>query len=777
MTDSPRENPFPPQAVTTYGVRPKAVAELKYMREVQNVLDDYLLNFPGPGVALALSGEHGSGKTFLLHWLALAAPRLKRAPARAIYAKTDDTRLPDVYGQLMRNFTRTSLAEVAQSALVEQGAELTAGSLATQTDSATIRERRTIDVAIADQIVTVGGLQLRLRKALEKGGVASDVSRKVAAAIGLLDDPDYGEGAFDWLCGKSAALPNEALAAPLFDNNDSGAAAVIVDALETIAALFRLAGIRLVVLLDQLENFLSSSGPDASNSILKKLIEALRNQSAMIIMTGTPAGWSRLPRDVGPRLYNRVPMPVGNLQIKETEALLNAYLDGKNAFPSSAITMIQDLCGGNSREALQIAYYAFKDVDGRLDSLTLDTLTKAAQDSGTLADRSRLALQILDDIASQMQLTCRPVGDKGRLLKSPAGAQMQVVLAVATSAKAEVEQALGLTALRRTLSEQPGSVEMLVLAIGYSSQRVQTLIQAISSLIVVQESDLKDELRTQLQKFAAIPAVAIAGSEAPSPELLKQLGRIAERLAKIEQSRDADDKRIAERLVAGTEALAMVDRHATELRTRHQLRIGLDNLSDALNQGHIGDERECIQGLLIANEANVKDVDFDYLGGIYLDALDARQISARIDDMGQASSSAGQSRPKFGALEALQADLIVEMRRVLTSKRFVHSRYATAGLTLLAAFAAIGSYYLFYYATVYLPRSSSGFAPVSFGMYLSYSAITAIIFVGAVATATFFGIEFMKRPEFQFRTSRLRLKSLRAEMVNERVASPKGMPS
>ena len=76
----PRDNPFPAGGAATFGAAIHAGADFEYMRTARDYLYRYLADYPlrlsdgpvvdpAPGGALALSGGHGSGKTFLLNWL------------------------------------------------------------------------------------------------------------------------------------------------------------------------------------------------------------------------------------------------------------------------------------------------------------------------------------------------------------------------------------------------------------------------------------------------------------------------------------------------------------------------------------------------------------------------------------------------------------------------------------------------------------------------------------------------------------------------------------
>jgi hypothetical protein len=67
-------NPFSPEAVATYGQAIRTCEDLEYIRRAREELNAYLTSYPiSPqryGAAIGLRGEHGSGKTHLLTYLA-----------------------------------------------------------------------------------------------------------------------------------------------------------------------------------------------------------------------------------------------------------------------------------------------------------------------------------------------------------------------------------------------------------------------------------------------------------------------------------------------------------------------------------------------------------------------------------------------------------------------------------------------------------------------------------------------------------------------------------
>src|SRR5262245_16896816 len=105
------DNPFPPQAVATFGQEIPITASLAYMRPAEEELRSYLRDFPRAdrrwGGAIGLRGGHGSGKTHLLARLANITRGLKSAAAAVLYAKVDSPIFFNLYIQLFTQIERT----------------------------------------------------------------------------------------------------------------------------------------------------------------------------------------------------------------------------------------------------------------------------------------------------------------------------------------------------------------------------------------------------------------------------------------------------------------------------------------------------------------------------------------------------------------------------------------------------------------------------------------------------------------------------------------------
>ena len=755
------ENPFPAKAVTTFGGQTSAVAELSFMRNAHRILVDYLKSYPAGAPTLALSGGHGTGKTYLLTWLASNATDLQRAEARVIYAKTDSPNLVDAYRELIRNLTKRRLLEVVNIALLRQGRSRAGAAIATQSESEEIDRTGSMETAFAEKILDLNELHLELRKALESRSVSSAVSQKVAFAIGLLQDAEFGEAAFEWIAGKPADLPDESLRMPLFGEQESDGGQVAIDALETIAALFKSAELPLIILLDQVENFIPAESVASASSIIKKLGEQMNLQSAMVVMAGTPAAWDHLPRDLWPRFHGRKPLLVGNLSVEETAALLDAYLPPSKRLSSDLIQHINDLSGGNSREILQIAHRAWESTGTDFQALTPEDVTAAARDSGSLDDRAELARQMLRETLAAGKLEMWPTSVSTEaipswIVEASSGAQISVAFVIATDARAEAQVAHLIADTRRQLESLGEAGDLLVVTVGYSSERVQSLLQGIARTVVFRETSFKEALTREIDSMFA----GGASSKAPPvAHLEEQLSRLEKALADVAVTRESAERERAELLSKYTETLAEPDRQESEARTRIQLRDGLDALSEALAIQDLKAERMILRRLLIDNESYIKNGDFEFLGDIYFEIINLVGIELNQMDQDEISSmQADCRRIRVELISAMRISLSSTKEHIFLSQSFRTLFTVSFGIFIAAAVFLLFREYSDYNDQYMRPR---GFETKS--TLLEDSIISA--FMGLVSGAfIWFLTSAISRPGFRFRRFKVFLRQIRRRL-------------
>ena len=118
------ENPFPLEAVATYGAALRTCEDLAYMQTCRDQLNEHLIKYEKSesryGCTIGLQGGHGSGKTHLLTWLGQQAAALTSSnPFLVLYAKADRASFFDLYSQILAQLKRADL-QLAIAGAVKQ---------------------------------------------------------------------------------------------------------------------------------------------------------------------------------------------------------------------------------------------------------------------------------------------------------------------------------------------------------------------------------------------------------------------------------------------------------------------------------------------------------------------------------------------------------------------------------------------------------------------------------------------------------------------------------
>jgi hypothetical protein len=705
------DNPYPAAAVETFGTPITASTDFKFMSDALELLSNYLKLYPldakdrptgatAVGGAITVTGGNGSGKTFLLKWLRARADSLASLKCRFLYAKADDENVVNVYGQFMRNLAHEDFKQIVDTALQRIGEKIVGAARATK-DTAPRVQSGALTAGV--DTLDLNELYLKLRQQLSEVGDATAVSTKFAIAIGLINEPSYGAAAFELLSGGAPAQHGAPLPAALWTESFSPAvtADIAVNALECLAALFRIAGTPLVLLLDQLENFVPADPTRAATaaSIVKKMVEQVGRQDGVIVLTGTEPVFERFPRDVGPRFYQREPLVAGHLSRDETRSLLSAHAGNREKFIEKAIGTIRDLSGGNPREILRIAHESWKLSAGRPASVTNDILIAAAGKTGSLADRAKVARQMIDNVVARANLSARTDivlaggGKIDRLIgPGPDLDEPSLAIVIATAADATQEAAAGrsLATTRRDLAKLPSPPAMLVVAVGYASDRVQALLRDVSSVITFEEATFSQDIEREISQLVLAPrsnpAVAreSSGGLAMPPLLTETLEKLDQRLALIEADRQVRARESAEDLAEQLGELSEQRQQESKGNVRWELLDQVDRLRLALQEHQFARERSIVRSMLVANELQFKSAALEYLCGAYLDSLDWPEATRGGDDRDRSSVVR-----KF---EQLRLDIIRSMRgellRGAPGPWSIRRPQAAAAISILVAFVA-----------------------------------------------------------------------------------------
>ncbi len=451
-------NPFHPQAVVTYGSPIVTYENLLYMDTVLNEMNNYLINYASKdsGKAVGIKGAHGSGKTHILSWLAQKAASLETSDPTILYAKADSTKFFALYKQYTsnENLRRESLEDLIWISLRKRAKNHLERAKVTEELSDEIDSEENYQKLIKEGEIDPEELMGSLQKLL----VDSKVPDEIISVLLQLINPELGSIVFNWISGRD--LDKESLSdlgveynlREISTNNETETETdyIAINALETLAALHQVAEKPLIIFLDQFEVLMNSQGNpsrlESLNSLIKKFIENLSRQKTLLIIAGNHLSWDNLRRDVTPRLHNREPILVGNLDSKETKALINSYTKNTDRFSKESIKDIHRLSGGIPREVIRICYYAYEQVKGILKNTDQDILIESSKKSGPIDDQLNLLLNQADAVLKKYGQVINEVsaGDNStidRVVNINGKNQLALVVLKATDKISEVDSA------------------------------------------------------------------------------------------------------------------------------------------------------------------------------------------------------------------------------------------------------------------------------------------------------------------------------------------------
>jgi len=660
-------NPFPANPVATYGVPiVKTCDKLKTVSRAKKELIDYLSAYAKEetryGGVVALAGAHGSGKTHLLMLLAETVRNFTTFEVGCLYVKPDDTSLFNVYRKAVDGIGRIGLIhrlDGARRALAKHEVEQTR---ITESISTRIDESIDLNALIEEGTIDTDALENALEEALHATGVPSDFIQALK-----LCETSSGDKAFQWLLGNDASdLEVLGLSRPLRQmetSSSSGISAeesVAIDGLSLLALLHRVAGSPFVVLIDQFDVLIPREVDGKVRfPALTTLMEAFKEQHALVFLAGSEAAWRRLPPDVPPRLRFRTPFAVGALERGEIAMLVDALMDKRGQLSKETLAALDELTGGNPREVLAICYQLFETLGGRLSRATKEDVAASGRRSGTVDGRAQLALAMTDEVITDYGRISRDVALPDGRVVDRLLRQRDRVVAVFLVVKAsdnldETVQARNLGDAIQTVRETMAGAPVVAVTVGYTSAEVRELFTSSATVIPFDDRKYKAQLEAEMVR---IDSTAEPKKERGS-EATETLERIADRLDALEGQRREEAGKAQERFAKAAEKAMQPETKERELKTRWQLLSELDVVvsESALNNGE--SERESIRSILINNEAYRNDRLLDELGGLYLDVLNI------------ATSALDTSVSMGDYIRATKAGILADMRARLRRHTF-----------------------------------------------------------------------------------------------------------
>jgi hypothetical protein len=694
-------NPFPLEAVAQYGPVAITCTGLEYFDRALSELNNYLAKYPDRatryGGAIPLRGAHGSGKTHLLSWLAERARMFTSIRATTVYAKADAPSFANLYAQFMAQLESTQLVKIIEQALVVLAQEIAGRTKVTEGLVPRLKSAEDIQRLAAERNVDREQLLVELRGRL----LVKDIPDQIPQTLLRLLDAVVADDAYRWLTGaeipgaKSVGLSPSLGSATDGTRMQSDRELACIQALQIIARLHRVADVPFVLCVDQLEGMIPVD--DASTrqtvfSLLKKFVEQIGSEDALIFVAGSDDVWPMLSRDIAPRFRRREPIIVGNLSTPEVGALLVAYSGptGSAEFAPEAFEPIRELSGGNPREVLRIAHAAWHMSDGTPRSVSKEMLVASAHESGTVADRARVALAIVDRIFNEVGKSSPEVAADAdsridRLLLKDDTVRAALILVSATDKLAEISSARHAAAARQYCELTWPSAALITVAIGYSSAQVADILGTTTRVVVFNETNFAGELRAIVHGLPASADQGLEAAHARNAALTLQLREMSERLAALESQRQAEHALVDATLVERVDSLSKPRRDAQVLQSRWQMLQALDDLTEACARNRTGRERALVHSLLVSNETYLKAPRVERIGAIYLDALRLGRVSDE------------QSTQKA------RRQLIEEFRRALRPRSWVERTVRDRRVMAVLAATAFGSWALVTFGREYLP--------------------------------------------------------------------------
>ena len=340
-TQTRRPNPFPVFAVCRYSEDGIPTAMTASFARAQDFLRSYLQAIEQgdhlPHSPLSIRGGHGAGKTHLLAHLGFQM-REARADSTRLYALAESSTL-ELYKQLVRQISLTHLLELVERASRNSAVVAADGAPPSHAFVTLLPDR--VDYAVRE-------------------------------SLNSLLDPAKAEEAYRWFTGEIVPGSVE------LDSRRQS------DILQALAALHRLAGVPLLVLIDQLEGFTRVEPDERFRSIgfVKRLIEHLTSEGALLAIAGHDEVWNAMPPDPVHRFRTSHLLSVGKLTREETGHLIDvlAYKGERPPRWQETVTNLRDVANGNPRTILVIAYRLYELYDGDLARVMYDDMLKVASE-------------------------------------------------------------------------------------------------------------------------------------------------------------------------------------------------------------------------------------------------------------------------------------------------------------------------------------------------------------------------------------------------------------
>jgi Cdc6-like AAA superfamily ATPase len=395
-------NPFSPVAVAVISdtVSEGPNIPTTAIRQAERYLDDYLTpeKLRNAGSVLAVSGEHGTGKTHLAMRLVRRARRAE-PPVSAMYLDVASDTFTGLYSRFLKQLGRDAVRKLVN----DYYADIVADSLASGSTFTIAEHVRSGGI---DPGTVVGDYHMMESALLRK--VSEELVRELrtitdnvayGAALTLLLRPGYDDAVWDWLNGGAphAALVERGITNRIDDEVSA------LDALGVFALLHGRKNRRFVLAIDELDRLLTSRPLEVEiTKALQRLLQVFLSAGSFVVLCGLPEFRRVLDADVTERIGHTVTMPqltgddvvrfIAEAQAREAEL-------PRVDFQAAAVEHLVRLVDGNARRVIQLCHELYRvavEEDRPVDLTLVETELRKHTDSVSVDDVTEIVRELLE---------------------------------------------------------------------------------------------------------------------------------------------------------------------------------------------------------------------------------------------------------------------------------------------------------------------------------------------------------------------------------------------
>lgn len=370
------------------------------IREAKRYLDDYLTpgNVANAGFVLAVSGEHGTGKTHLVMHLVRQARRAS-PPVSAMYLDVASDTFIGLYRRFMAQLGRDAVRKLVN----DYYADVVADSLASGSTFPLAEHVRSGDI---DPAIVVGDYHMMESALLRK--VSEELARELrtitdnvayGAALTLLLRPGYDEVVWDWLNGSAphAALVERGITKRIDDEVSA------LDAMGVFALLHGRKNRRFVLAIDELDKVLTSRELQTEISkAVQRLLQVFLGAGSFVVLSGLPEFRRVLDADVAERIGDTLTMPP--LTGADVMTFIGLAHDREPDLPraefqSAAMDYLVRLVDGNPRRVTQILHELYRiavEEDRPVDLAMVETEASKKSESAGADEVTAVVRELLE---------------------------------------------------------------------------------------------------------------------------------------------------------------------------------------------------------------------------------------------------------------------------------------------------------------------------------------------------------------------------------------------